>query len=391
MLRAGLVWNIIVTVLGLVWFYSAWRPKGKERSTAASVCLLLFITLEAVAFCISRRFSTAMLIMLFTELAGSIVALLAVDMRYKEEGGPNNRLNVPISALLLVLTALTVLPRGIRVTITPDGEASIPESVSVEAVARGKNDTVTSISYVWDDAVFTAPGEETAGESGDVSGFTAEVAGKHLLVKATSSNGLTKSVDYWVPTWKTAWLCTEPTVFEPEVITWREAYVRYFQEAGFEQDSEIPAAIVYIDGDEIPELWIQEDESYGLLLTYADETVSAQEFAISSFSYIPRSNRILCSQVMERYGEDDSLWGYSVQQTLLSIQNGTCVQEHFGEYQTDTEWSSYFEYYMDGEAVSNEDYDLFVDENYYDYGTSESITYSFSVSDVWNLIAQETN
>ena len=388
MLHADLHWNIAATVIGAVLINNTWSNQKSEKPVAKWVIILLVISLEGVAFCLSKRFSVSMLLMLGTEFLFALVALLVVSMRYKEEGGPDSGANIPICIILGLLTLLTVLPRGIKTSIEPDQDQEIPESVSVSVEARGKKNSIEDVQYIWTDNLISLGLGDGDAETGNLDGFSTPVTSNHLILQATSSKGIMKESHYWVPLWKADWFCLVQTPIEelmqpiinddgdadleaveepePKIIPWQDRFLDFIKSNEYSKDT--AASFLYINDDEEPELWIQESDNVGVLL-YGNgiRGLAAIRFYSDSYYYIPRANIMVEDIVSENYDDNGNFVGYTVSENFYFCGKGI-QPSSVGEYKTDPDWSGYYDLYWDYESVTLEEYDAAMDETFYSLG-----------------------
>ena len=127
---------------------------------------------------------------------------------------------------------------------------------------------------------------------------------------------------------------------------WKKAYSEYIGNLEGADGSGGQVCLAYIDGDDIPELYIQGgDSSEGTLCTFTDGTISEGSVYPGTFSYLERQNlfSVICPE-----GEVDY-------ERIYTIQNGQFdILHEGGVIHPGGDLSGHTFYLWDGEQVSSE-------------------------------------
>ena len=172
----------------------------------------------------------------------------------------------------------------------------------------------------------------------------------------------------------------EPT---PEPVTWQKAYLQALSDRGM--PSNTTCTWMYIDDDSIPELWVNVDEQYGLLISFYRENTVVNEIPQDTFSYIPKTSLVRISTTEEMYDDDGYFTGYYLTDVINEFQNGDFLVKNHGEYQADSEWY-YYSLYWDDVEVSSEDYDWYLADCFYDHGEVSYPAGDLTVEDVVTIL-----
>ena len=373
-IRAGLLLNVIFGLFFVLAFYNACRKNGNEKNrTLRWILVLCCIVAGGITFVWLKRYIAANVIMLLAEFVVAAAAVIIVNMRYKAEGEAYSGASVFICIVLALLTLLTVGPKGTRIKFSPDDDGS---ALTVEITSRGRKNEISSVEYTWDAGVFQG-GEESEQLQGDGSeqSFSLEVLGKSLSVTAVDANGIRTSKSYWLPLWKEEWLCLgqpEPEVEpEPEIPTWRQAYMDYLDHYASRRTARV--SLLYVDDDAIPELWITtaNSDAGGILCVYRDGEVAEYDLEGSAVSYISKANLILASTWQEIYDEEEDEEYITVTDTVYELHPKSLSAICSGEYQRDIETTDIVDgtFYFAGEPVSSvEEYDTLLGDHFYSFG-----------------------
>ena len=140
-------------------------------------------------------------------------------------------------------------------------------------------------------------------------------------------------------------------------IGWKQLYIDYINNNPAEMPDYAEYSLIYIDDDDIPELWIDFGTSYeGMALcTVSDGKLKELRYPAGSFSYLERRNLFVIGYGRMDYYHDD----------VLRIQNGEFIELHVGEYgaednanvQYDANEEPIYQYIWKGKKVTKEGYE----------------------------------
>jgi hypothetical protein len=167
---------------------------------------------------------------------------------------------------------------------------------------------------------------------------------------------------------------------------WKKLYIDYINDNPPSEPEMSSYALIYINDDDIPELWINFGIAFegNVLCTVSDGKLDVVSFSQYGLSYIERQNLfVLHVGRMDNFGDD-----------VYRIQNGKFKRLHKGNYgaednanvQLDADGSPIYQYYWDGKEVSENEYERALSSVFDDSKAVDPDNNSYSASDIVSII-----
>ena len=167
---------------------------------------------------------------------------------------------------------------------------------------------------------------------------------------------------------------------------WKKLYIDYINDNPPSEPDMSSYALIYINDDAIPELWINFGIGFegNVICTVSNGKLDVVSFSQYGLSYIERQNLfVLHVGRMDNFGDD-----------VYRIQNGKFERLHKGNYgaednanvQLDAEGDPIYRYYWDGKEVSGKEYELSLSSAFDVSKAVDPAENSYAASDIISII-----
>jgi len=168
--------------------------------------------------------------------------------------------------------------------------------------------------------------------------------------------------------------------------SWKQLYIDWINNNPAEMPDYAEYSLIYIDDDDIPELWIDFGTSFeGMAIcTVSDGKLKELRYPASSLAYLERRNLFVIGYGRMDYYHDD----------VFRIQGGDFVKLHEGEYgaednvnvQYDANEEPIYQYIWKGKKISKEGYEQALKSVFNNSKTVKARENSCSAKEIINKI-----
>ena len=161
----------------------------------------------------------------------------------------------------------------------------------------------------------------------------------------------------------------------PDTGNWKQAYVEVIlNEVQYFDTDYIEFQLLYVDDDNIPELWINTGTAYGgnLVVSYHNGQAVTNRLADGYMQYLEGKGQAVYTSGRQGYYSD----------IVYRMVDGELVQQHYGQYVQTSFGSGFYNYTWDGASVTKNQYQSKLDAS---FDFDNSISTINMINQVYNL------
>lgn len=196
LLKAGL-WVMLgaIALYTLIFYTTVGKGAHRTHPVRHWLTVLSAPTVIALAFIAHRRFSPGAMGIVLVSFAVFAGVLLILSLPHPDKMVVPRTYRVLLCALLSALCLLTMTRHGAKVEVEFQPETG---SAQVEIEARGKDNAVQSVTYVWSDKTGRVVAKA---EDMELTGGSIPIVGEVLTVQVTDAMGVVTTRKAWYPSW----------------------------------------------------------------------------------------------------------------------------------------------------------------------------------------------